>query len=146
MGLLILLGTPDFVQAGKLSWLDDVVQEVMVEARAGGKGLAHEVGGDGARAEMQRAGRLFLTHDADEGLEHLIRQSDELARAGRRIDRPAEALLESRFSRLLPGYRGPPDVQGESNRPRSAWSSRWARRHRSSRDDFPTKRKPWSAD
>ena len=101
MGLLILLGTPAFALAGKLSWLDDVVQEVMVEARAGGKGLAREVGGDGARAELRRAGRLFLTHDADEGLEHLIRQSDELARAGRRIDRPAEALLETRFSRLL---------------------------------------------
>ncbi len=54
-----------------------------------------------ARAEVRRAGRLFLAHEADEGLEHLIRQSDELARAGRRIDRPAEALLESRFSRLL---------------------------------------------
>ena len=101
MGLLILLGTPDFVQAGKLSWLDDVVQEVIVEAKAGGKGLVREVGGDGARAEIRRAGRLFLTHDADEGLEHLVRQSDELARAGRRIEQPAEALLQARFSRLL---------------------------------------------
>ena len=34
-------------------------------------------------------------------MEHLIRRSDELAQAGRRIDRPAETLLQSRFSRLL---------------------------------------------
>jgi hypothetical protein len=101
LGSLTLLGVPGVVRAGKLSWLDDVVQEVILEARAGGKSLAREVGGDGSRAGFRRAGRLFLAHDADEGLEHLIRQSDDLAQAGRRIDRPAEALLESRFSRLL---------------------------------------------
>lgn len=88
-------------RAGKLSWLDDVVQEVIVEARAGSKGLVRQVGGDGARAEARRAGRLFLAHDADEGLERLVRQSEELALAGRRVERPAEALLESRFSRLM---------------------------------------------
>jgi hypothetical protein len=88
-------------RAGKLSWLDEVVQEVIVEAKASGKGLAREIGGDGAKLEARRAGRLFLAHEADEGLEHLVRQSDELARAARRVDRPAEALLESRFSRLM---------------------------------------------
>jgi hypothetical protein len=88
-------------RAGKISWLDDVVQEVIVEAKAGGKGLAREIGGDGAKAEVRRAGRLFLSHDADEGLEHLVRQSEELARAGRRVEQPAEALLQSRFSRLM---------------------------------------------
>ena len=51
--------------AGKLSWLDDVVQDVIVEAKAGGKGLVR--GGDGARTEIRGAGRLFLTHEADEG-------------------------------------------------------------------------------
>ena len=101
LGLVTLLGIPGSVWAGKLSWLDDVVHEVIVEAKSGGKGLVREVGGDGARAEIRRSGRLFLAHEADEGLEHLIRQSDELARAGRKLDRPAEALLESRFSRLL---------------------------------------------
>ena len=101
LGLVTLLGTPGMARAGKLSWLDDVMQEVIVEARAGGKGVAREVGGDGARAELRRAGRMLLTRDADEGLEHLIRQSNEMARAARRIDRPAEALLEGRFSRLL---------------------------------------------
>jgi hypothetical protein len=88
-------------RAGKMSWLDDLVQEVILEAKAGGKGLAREIGGDGARLEARRAGRLFLAHDADEGLEHLVRQSEELARAGRRVEKPAEALLQSRFSRLM---------------------------------------------
>jgi hypothetical protein len=101
LALLMLGGLAGPARAGKLSWLDEVVQEVIVEAKAGGKGLAREIGGDGAKLEARRAGRLFLAHDADEGLEHLVRQSDELARAARRVDRPAEALLESRFSRLM---------------------------------------------
>jgi len=97
---LVLVGLfPEFAQAGKLSWLDDVVQEVIIEAKAGGKRLVR--GGDGARTELRGAGRLFLTHDADETLEHLVRRSDELARAGRRVEQPAEALLQARFSRLL---------------------------------------------
>jgi hypothetical protein len=86
-------------QAGKLSWLDDVVQQVMIEARAGGKGLVR--GPEAARSQLRRAGRLFLAHDADEALENLVRRSDGLARAGRRVEQPAEALLHSRFSRLL---------------------------------------------
>ncbi len=90
---------PTLAQAGKLSWLDDFVQEVIVEAKAGGKQLVR--GGDGARAEARGAGRLFLSHHADETLESLVRQSDELARAGRRVEQPAEALLQARFSRLL---------------------------------------------
>ena len=106
---LIMLAEPGIVQAGKLSWLDDLVQDVIVEAKAGGKGLIR--GGDGAstkkrterkkKNKIPRAGRLFLTHDADEGLEHLVRRADELARAGRRVEQPAEALLQARFSRLL---------------------------------------------
>jgi hypothetical protein len=101
LALLMLAGLASPARAGKMSWLDDVVQEVLVEAKAGGKGLAREIGGDGARLEARRTGRLFLTHDADEGLEHLVRQSEELARAGRRVEKPAEALLQSRFSRLM---------------------------------------------
>jgi hypothetical protein len=101
LALLMVSGLAGPARAGKMSWLDDVVQEVIVEAKAGGKGLAREIGGDGAKAEVRRAGRLFLAHDADEGLEHLVRQSEELARAGRRVERPAEALLQSRFSRLM---------------------------------------------
>jgi hypothetical protein len=96
---LVMLVQPGLVQAGKLSWLDDLVQDVMIEAKAGGKGLIR--GGDGARTEIPRAGRLFLTHNADEGLEHLVRRADELARAGRRVEQPAETLLQARFSRLM---------------------------------------------
>jgi hypothetical protein len=90
---------PGVVHAGKVSWLDDVVREVIIEAKAGGKPLIRH--GDGARTEIRGAGRLFLTHDANETLEHLVRRSDELAGAGRRLEQPAEALLQARFSRLL---------------------------------------------
>jgi hypothetical protein len=86
LALIMLAGLAGPARAGKMSWLDDVVQEVLVEAKAGGKGLAREIGGDGAKLEARRAGRLFLAHDADEGLEHLVRQSEELARAGRRVE------------------------------------------------------------
>jgi hypothetical protein len=96
---IFLVAQPGSALAGKLSWLDDVVQEVIVEAKAGSKRLAR--GSDGARAEIRRGGRLFVTHEADEGLERLLRRSDELARAGRRIEQPSEALLHARFSRLL---------------------------------------------
>ncbi len=98
---LVVLGLAGPARAGKLSWLDDVVQDVIVEAKAGGKGLAREVAGDGARSEARRAGRLFLSREADEGLGRLVRQSDELAGAGRKLDPPAEALLQSRFARLM---------------------------------------------
>ena len=96
--VLLMLVAPGVAQAGKLSWLDDVVQDVIVEARAGGKRLVR--GGDGARTEL-RAGRLFLASGADEGLEHLVRRSEELAKVGRRFEQPSEALLKARFSRLL---------------------------------------------
>ena len=96
---LVFLAMPMPAQAGKLSWLDDVVREVIAEARAGGRSVVK--GGHGARVELRSAGRLFVGHDAEEGLEQLVRRSDELARAGRRIERPTEALLETRFTRLL---------------------------------------------
>jgi len=96
---LTLLGQPGVVHAGKLSWLDDLVQEVILEAKAGSKSLVR--GGDGASTQIRGAGRLFLTHEADETLEQLVRHSDDLARTGRRIEQPTEALLQARFSRLL---------------------------------------------
>ncbi len=81
--------------AGKVAWLDDVVQEVIVEARAGGKaGL-----GEGSTA-TRTAGRLFA-READEGLETLARRSDALARTAHRAESPSEALLQARFNRLL---------------------------------------------
>jgi hypothetical protein len=95
---VVLLGGSS-VQAAKLSWLDDVVREVMAEAKAGTRSAIR--GGEAARVELRGAGRLFIRHDAEEGLEQLVKHSDELARAGRRIEQPSESLLKSRFSRLL---------------------------------------------
>jgi hypothetical protein len=91
LGLLV----PGWSFAGKVSWLDDVVQEVIIEARAGGKaGL-----GEGSAA-TRSAGRLFA-READEGLETLARRSDALARSAHRAESPSEALLQARFNRLL---------------------------------------------
>jgi hypothetical protein len=97
--VIMVLVLPGVAHAGKLSWLDDLVQDVILEAKAGGKGLVR--GGDGARTEIRGVGRLFVTHGADETLERLVRRSDELTRAGRRIEQPTEALLQARFSRLV---------------------------------------------
>src|SRR4051794_12810242 len=94
--LLATLILPLPAQAGKLSWLDDVVQEGVQEAKAGGKAAARGADGTTARA----ASRLFI-READEGLEVVARRYDDLARLGRRIDQPSEALLEARFGRLL---------------------------------------------
>lgn len=87
------------VQAGRLSWLDEVVQEVVREARAGGKQVAR--GGDGASTALHASGRLFA-HEADEGLEVLARRSESLAHSGRRVESSSEALLQKRFARLVP--------------------------------------------
>jgi hypothetical protein len=97
--VMFLTVEPRAAWAGKLSWLDEVVQEVIVEAKAGSKQLVR--GSDGARTEIRGAGRLFLSRETDEELEHLVRRSDEVARAGRRLEQPSEALLQARFSRLL---------------------------------------------
>lgn len=98
IGLLLLaaLAWPVPARAGKLSWLDEVVQEVVQEARAGSRAAAH---GEGTAARA--AGRLFI-HEADEGLEVVARRYDDLARVGRRVDAPSEALLRAKFSRLVP--------------------------------------------
>ena len=87
--------------AVKLSWVDDVVQEVIAEAKVGGRSVVREATGEPTRAAVNRGGRLFLRHEADEGVEGLIRGSDELARSARRVEQPSEALLQARFSRVL---------------------------------------------
>ena len=89
------LAAPWSAQAGKVSWLDEVVQEVLVEARAAGKSAL----GDGTTA-TRAAGRLFA-READEGLETLARRSDALARSAHRVESPSEALLQARFNRLI---------------------------------------------
>ena len=100
MGTLALmfavLVVPIPAWAGKLSWLDDVVQEVVQEAKAGGRAAVRDMERPGTRA----AGRLFV-READEGLEVVAKRSDDLARLGRRFEQPSEALLEARFNRLL---------------------------------------------
>src|SRR5450755_1537030 len=81
----LALTAPAPARAGKLSWLDEVVQEVVREAEAGGRVAVKGVGGDGASTALRSTGRLF-THEADEGLEILAKRSDDLARAGRRAE------------------------------------------------------------
>ncbi len=93
--LLVALACPGAASAGKVSWLDDVVQEVLVEARAGTKAAARTEAG-GARL----ATRLFA-REGDEALEILARRSDSLAHAAHRAEAPSEALLQARFGRLL---------------------------------------------
>jgi hypothetical protein len=95
LALALALVSPWPLVAGKVSWLDEVVQEVLVEARAGGKSVA----GEGATAS-RTAGRLFA-READEGLEVLARRSDALARSARKVESPSEALLQARFNRLI---------------------------------------------
>ena len=94
---LSTLMAPASAFGGKFSWLDEVVQQILAEAR-GGKAVLR--GGDAAGIELRAGGKLF-THGADEGLERLVKHSDEFARAAHRAEEPAEALLQSRFGRLL---------------------------------------------
>jgi hypothetical protein len=95
----VFLVPPAAAHAGKLSWLDEVVQQVIVEAKAGAKRAVRS--SEGARSEVARAGRLFARYEGEAGLEQLVRRSEDLARAGRRLEQPAELLLQARFSRLL---------------------------------------------
>ena len=97
MTLAVLLATTfsSRALAGKVGWLDEVVQQVLRESKAGGRSAARA---EGRTARV--AGRLFA-READEGLETLTRRSDDLARMTRRLDEPVEAALESRFRRLV---------------------------------------------
>ncbi len=88
---LATLALPLPARAGKLAWLDEVVQQAVREA---------EAGKSAARAEGRAAGRLF-TREADESLEVLFKRSDDLARAGGRLDQPAESVLRTRFDRMV---------------------------------------------
>jgi hypothetical protein len=96
LALALVLVAAGSTMAGKVAWLDEVVQEVLIEARAGGKAI----GGDGAATASRSAGRLFA-READEGLESLARRTDALARSARKAESPSEALLQARFNRLI---------------------------------------------
>jgi hypothetical protein len=104
--MVVLLALPGTARAGRLSWLDDVVKEVVREAEAGGKVAAR--GADEAGRAAKSGGRLFIREAADEGLDVVARRAEELGRIGRTAGAaPSEALLQSRFSKLL---KAEPDV------------------------------------
>lgn len=87
-----LLTLPGIAEAGKASWLDDIVRQIVRDARAEGRA--------GGRTVERTTGRL-LFREGDESLEALAKRSDDIARLARRGEEPAEALLESRFDRLV---------------------------------------------
>lgn len=89
LGLIAL--TPAPAWAGKMSWLDDVLQQVIQESR-GGDTLA----GASARA----TGRLF-TKEADEALAVVARRHDELTNGARSTASVSDAVLDARFARLV---------------------------------------------
>jgi hypothetical protein len=93
--LALLFLPPAQARAGKVGWLDEVVQQVVREAEVGGRSAAR-LEGQATRA----TGRLFV-RGAEESLEALARRSDDLARVSRRLEEPAEAALRARFERLV---------------------------------------------
>lgn len=98
--LVLLAGVASEARAGKLSWLDEVVREVVREAEAGGKIAAR--GADEVGGAAGRGARLFVREAADEGLDVVARRADVVARAGKSAGAaPTEALLQSRFARLI---------------------------------------------
>ena len=70
--VLVLLGLASPARAGKLSWLDDVVREVIAETRAGGKSLVRtgeavrgpNFGGGAALPLARRRGRAGAVREA----------------------------------------------------------------------------------
>ncbi len=93
LATLILLPAPAF--AGKVAWLDDVVEQAVREVEQGGRAAAR------AEGRIARTSGRFFAREAEESLESLARRSDDLARMARRIDEPAEAALRTRFQRLV---------------------------------------------
>jgi hypothetical protein len=97
-GLVVLgaLALAEPAQAGvKVGWLDEVVQQAVREAEAGGRSITR------AEGRSARAAARLFAHEADETLEAIAKRSDDLARAARQFDQPAEAALRTRFSRLV---------------------------------------------
>ncbi|MGE3819962.1 MAG: hypothetical protein AB7I30_11030 [Isosphaeraceae bacterium] len=97
---LAMLGIVPQAHAGKLSWLDEVVQQVVRDVEVGGRAAVR--GGDELSEAATRGARRLFAHEADESLELIAKRSDDLARAGRRVESVGESVLESRFARLLP--------------------------------------------
>ncbi len=98
--LVVLLALPGAARAGKLSWLDDVVKEVVREAEVGSKVVVK--GADEAIQAGKTGGRLFVREAAEEGLDVVARRAENFAKAGRSVGvAPSEALLQSRFAKLM---------------------------------------------
>ena len=77
-----LIAPTSAMAGGKVAWLDEVVQEVILEARSGGKALAE---GE-ATATARAAGRLFA-READDGPRSPGPSgADDLARAAHRAE------------------------------------------------------------
>lgn len=80
-------------RADRLGWLDEVVQQVVRDARGE------------ARSATKGTGKLFA-RESEQGLEALAKRSDDLARAARRAEEPSEALLNARFARVVKADEG----------------------------------------
>lgn len=90
------LALPASARAGKLAWLDEVVQQAVKEAEAGGKAAVR-----GSDEAASAAGRLFV-READDSLEAIAKRSDDFARLAGKAEAPtAEAALRSRFGRVV---------------------------------------------
>ena len=97
---IVLFGTAFPAYAGKLSWLDEVVQDVVREAEAGAKTVGR-VGGSDTLVARRTTARLFAS-EADEGLEVVARRHEALTHGVvRGADSASESLLKTRFARLV---------------------------------------------
>jgi hypothetical protein len=93
LALSVVLLVPSPARAGRLGWLDEMVRQVIRDARAEG------------RAASRSTGRLFV-RESEESLAALSKRSDEMARLARRVEEPSEALLEARFDRVVGSEAG----------------------------------------
>lgn len=91
VALALLVALPQ-VEAGSLSWLDDMIQASVRQADP--------------KLATGRTTRLFareVSELGDDGLGVIARRSQELSRTARRADEPVDALTEARFQKLVAG-------------------------------------------
>lgn len=91
VAMVFLVALPQ-VEAGSLSWLDDMIQ---ASVRQADPKLA---GGRATKLFAREASEL-----GDDGLGVIARRSQELARSARRSDETVDALTEARFQKLVAG-------------------------------------------
>ena len=122
---LSLLAMPAPAQAGKLSWLDDVVREVIAEARAGSKSVVK--GGQGARVELRSAGtfRAARRRGGPGAACSPVRRAGAGRPAGSStLARPCSRAGSLAFWAAIPMPSG---RSRPSSRPRSGWWWSWVR-------------------